>query len=161
MILFTANEDVAAPFLQLSREIADDILHVPLENFEYQIVAEEEDEILERFADFTFIIHGNLRNARYFTEWVRQNSLEKKVINCINLAIDKPTANFLEENGIPAIQPRQHAKPIDILEFMLRISREGITLYPTTEQKTDEMPGLLLETADAHSRIYRLQGDLT
>ncbi len=145
MILFTANEDVAAPFLQLNREIAEDILHVPLENFEYHTLAEEEDEILERFADFTFIIHGNLRNARYFTEWVRQNSLEKKVINCINLAIDKPTAIFLEENGIPAIQPRQHAKPIDILEFMLRISREGITLYPTTEQKTDEMPGLLLE----------------
>jgi uroporphyrinogen-III synthase len=145
MILFTANEDVAAPFLQINQELKENLLHVPLENFTYHTLSEEEDEILERFSEFTFIIHGNLRNARYFTEWMKQNSVEKEVVNCINLTLDKPTASFLEQNGIPAIQPREHAKPIDILEFMLRISREGITLYPTTEQKSDEMPGLLLE----------------
>src|SRR5690625_7195690 len=38
------------------------------------------------------------------------------------------------------------ALPIfDILEFLLRISTQGNVLYPTTDQHTEEIPGLLKE----------------
>ncbi|WP_069132654.1 uroporphyrinogen-III synthase [Rhodohalobacter halophilus] len=145
MILLTADKDIAAPFLEMESVQNIDFLHLPLEKFTYSPNREESDELKHRLSEFSFIIHGNLRNARFFVEWVKENDLQSEVINCVNIVLDKPTAIYLETHGIPAIQPRQPAKPIDILEFMLRISKEGYVLYPTTENKTEEMPGLLKE----------------
>lgn len=145
MILFTANRDIAAPLLELESMKEKDFLHLPLEKFRYRVFEEESKEVKENLSAITFIIHGNLRNARYFAEWIDNYSQQEAVRNSVNLVLDRPTASFLEEMEIPAILPCELAKPIDILEFMLRISKEGKTLYPTTEQKTEEMPGLLLE----------------
>ncbi|PKD45223.1 hypothetical protein [Rhodohalobacter barkolensis] len=145
MILFTADKDTSAPFFELELIKEKKFLHLPLENFQYRVDEEESGEIRNHMGEFAFIIHGNLRNAKYFVEWMKQNSTEEQVRGCVNIVLDKPTAKFLESHDIPAIQPREPAKPIDILEFMLRISKEGSTLYPTTENKTEEMPGLLKE----------------
>lgn len=145
MILFTADKDTSAPFFELELTNKKEFLHLPLENFKYRVNEVESAEILKHIGEFAFIIHGNLRNARYFSEWIKRNSMEEKVRRCVNIVLDKSTAELLEEFEIPAIQPREPAKPIDILEFMLRISKEGNTLYPTTENKTEEMPGLLKE----------------
>lgn len=145
MILFTADRDTSAKFFLLELAKKKEFLHLPLENFKYHVNEEESKQIQDHIDEFSFIIHGNLRNARYFSEWMKQNSMVEQVRRRVNIVLDKPTAEFLEEFGIPAIQPREPAKPIDILEFMLRISKEGNTLYPTAENKTEEMPGLLKE----------------
>ena len=145
MILFTADKDISAPFLRMEKMQNKTFLHLPLEQYRFHAIEEESNEVQNHMDDFTFIIHGNLRNSRYFSEWMKQNSMEEKVRNCVNIVLDRPTSEFLEQLDIPAIQPREPAKPIDILEFMLRISKEGNTLYPTTENKTEEMPGLLKE----------------
>jgi len=145
MILLTADKDIAAPFLEMDTVPKQDLLHLPLEKFQFSPIDEESNEVKNRLSDFSFIIHGNLRNARFFAEWMKQNEAKEQVTKCVNIVLDKPTSIFLEAHGIPAIQPREPAKPIDILEFMLRISKEGNTLYPTSENKTDEMPGLLKE----------------
>lgn len=145
MILLTADKDNATTFLEMESVQKQNILHLPLEKFEYSVLDEESKLIQERISEFAFIVHGNLRNARYFVEWMNRNSMQEQVINCVNIVLDKPTSLFLESHGIPAIQPREPAKPIDILEFMLRISKEGYTLYPSAENKTEEMPGLLKE----------------
>ncbi|MDZ7755287.1 hypothetical protein [Rhodohalobacter sp.] len=149
MILFTADKDTSAPFLRMEKMRKKTLLHVPLEQYRFHVSDEESKQIQNHMDEFAFIIHGNLRNARYFIEWMNQNSMEEQVRRCVNIVLDKPTAEFLEEFDIPAVQPREPAKPIDILEFMLRISKEGNTLYPTTENKTEEMPGLFKGTSNA------------
>lgn len=142
-ILFTANKELSAPLLEKIN--TDSLLHLPLEQYSLAIDEELGEKMKESFQNFTFIIYGNLRNARHFMDWVIEHSMKEKVQNCINLVIDKPTADFLEENNIPAILPKQYGKPIDVMEFMLRISKEGTTLYPTVENKIEEMPALLQE----------------
>jgi uroporphyrinogen-III synthase len=142
-ILFTANPDTSS--LLMNSDAAAGLLHLPLEVFTGFSQPEEHERVINSLNSYTFIIHGNLRNARFFTEWMKNQTLLKQVQNRINLAIDKPTAHFLEQEQIPAILFRDTGKPIDVLEFMLRISRQGKTLYPTSENKTEEMPGLLKE----------------
>ena len=145
MILFTADKDTSAPFLIMEKMQKKEFLHLPLEQYKYRVSEEESKQIQNHMDEIAFIIHGNLRNAIYLTEWMKQNSMQEQVRRCVNIVLDKPTAEYLEEHDIPAIQPREPAKPIDILEFMLRLSKEGNTLYPTTGNKTEEMPGLLKE----------------
>lgn len=142
-ILFTAHPDSAAtlPAVTDMRKL----LQLPLQHFTAHQNPEESQIVKNTLEDFTFIIHGSLRNARYFVEWMQQNDLLVNVQNRINLAVDKPTSEFLERKKIPAVLFRESGKPIDVLEFMLRISKQGSTLYPTTESKTEEMPGLLKE----------------
>lgn len=145
-VLFTANKDVAASFLKKIRELAKwDLLHLPLENYSYSVDLEEEEILLEKLDSFSFIIHGNLRNARFFIQWVSEVSAFDRVRNIVHLVSNQATVDFLAEYDIPAVMPREEARPIDIIEFMLRISREGTVLYPTTGQKDEEIPGLLQE----------------
>jgi hypothetical protein len=140
-ILITAGSDIAAPLFDL----IGDSLHLPLEQFEYFTDPDSDRALNEVLDSFTFIIYGNLRNARYFLEWAQSKGKISSVQKRINLVHDRVTASFLEKEGIPAILPRENARPIDILEFLLRISKEGSTLYPTTDNHTEEMPGLLQE----------------
>lgn len=144
-ILCTVNRDLAAPLLQHETVKNLSLLHLPLETYQYQPVAEESELVKAGLEDYAFIIHGNLRNTRSFARWMDEEGLTEQARQRVNLAADQPTADFLEGIGIPAILPRKDAKPIDLLEFLLRISREGNSLYPTTEQKTEEIPGLLQE----------------
>jgi hypothetical protein len=140
-ILVTANRDLAAGFF----EQANGLLHLSLEEYETFTIDEESDAASLAFNRFTFIIYGNLRNARYFMNWAERTGNTAQIQNRINLVLDLPTSRFLEKKGIPAILPRKNARPIDLLEFLLRITKEGSTLYPTTDNHTEEMPGLLKE----------------
>jgi len=140
-VLITADRDVAAPLF----ELIGDNLHLPLEHYEYFIEPGSDSALSEALDQITFIIYGNLRNARYFLEWVESQGKLGSVQKKINLVHDRAAASFLEKESIPAILPRENARPIDILEFLLRISKEGSTLYPTKDNRTEEMPGLLQE----------------
>lgn len=144
--LFTANNDVATSFLkEINQSDGWQLLHLPLENYSYYVDLEEEELILENVDSFSFIIHGNLRNARYFIQWVEESNTLEQVRNIVHLVPNQASVDFLAKLNIPAVMPREEARPIDIIEFMLRISREGTVLYPTTDQKDEEIPGLLQE----------------
>lgn len=144
--LFTANKDVATSFLN---EITDSedwrLLHLPLENYSYSVNSEEAERVERELDSFSFVIHGNLRNARFFIQWVKEAEVLNHVQNIVHLVPNQAAIDFLAEYEIPAVMPRKDARPIDIIEFMLRISREGTVLYPTTDQWDEEVPGLLQE----------------
>ena len=124
--LFTANKDVATSFLkEIGESDVWELLHLPLENYSYSINMEEEGLILEKLDSFSFIIHGNLRNARYFIQWVEESNALEQVRNIVHLVPNQSSADFLAKLDIPAVMPREQARPIDTIEFMLRISREG------------------------------------
>lgn len=142
-ILITANKDIASPLLELVKY--DKLFFVPLELYEPETLIEENNYVLKNFSGYTFIIYGNLRNARYFVEWIKKNKNLHDVQKVVNLVLDKSTQRFLEEKNIPGVMPQANARAIDLLEFMLRISKEGASLYPTASGKTEEMPGLLKE----------------
>lgn len=146
LALFTANEDVAASFLNAIRNSKGwELLHLPLENYSYSIDLEEEEIVSEKMSSFSYIIHGNLRNARFFIQWVTEMNILEEVRNIVHLVPNQASVDFLAEYEIPAVMPREDARPIDIIEFMLRITREGAVLYPTTDEKDEEVPGLLKE----------------
>lgn len=144
-LLFTASSMACGDMTYLLEDEKEKFLHLPLESYEENTEKVASALLKENVDNFEFVIYGTLRNAIYFEKWMSQNKLLADFQNLVHFCLDKPTSEFLESNEIPAIQPRQHAKPIDILEFMLRISREGKTLYPSCSNKTEEMPGLLQE----------------
>lgn len=144
--LFTANEDVAASFLNVIRESQGwELLHLSLENYSYAIDMDEEEMISEQMNSFSYIIHGNLRNARFFIQWATEMSTLEEIRNIVHLVPNQTTVDFLDRYNIPAVMPREDARAIDIIEFLLRITREGTILYPTTDAKDEEVPGLLKE----------------
>ncbi|MCC5913142.1 MAG: hypothetical protein JJU46_02095 [Balneolaceae bacterium] len=143
-ILITAERDVAAPFLKKA-EGETDLLHLPLELTGYSVDPEETQALIKTLDRFSFILHENLRDARFFMQWVNNHKLLDQVQNLVNLTLDQPTADFLEVEKVPAICPKAEARPIDLLEFLLRISRDGYSLCPVHSGKTSELPGLLQE----------------
>lgn len=145
-ILFTGDELNSKVFKQwIGEEAGNKLLHIPLEKTEYFTFEEEEKLLLNSLNEYTFSIYGGLRNAQYYFQWVNENNLKEQVNRHIHLVTDRPTQDYLEEQSIPAILPRENAKGIDILEFLLRISTEGSVLYPATDQHVEEIPGLLKE----------------
>lgn len=143
-ILITASRDLASVlFDEPSINMA--LFHLPLETYTEQINKEESDELAKNLDRFEFVIHGNLRNARFFSDWMIRSDLANEFQKLVHLAVDEPTAKFLEKNSIPAILPGKRGKAIDVLEFMLRISKEGASVYPSAEGEQEEMPALLQE----------------
>ena len=142
-VLVTANRDLGAQFFDTIQ--SEHILQFSLENYTSFISKEKEDALLNSLDTLTFIIHGNLLNAKYFVEWMNSQSLLATIQHRIHLTVDQLTADFLERKKIPAIVFRNTGNPIDVMEFMLRISKQGKSLYPTADGKTEEMPALLKE----------------
>lgn len=144
-LLITASAVACGDLKYLLEESPKLFFHSPLEDYKASTEALASNMLKKNVDNFAFVIYGNLRNALYFEEWMSKHELLADFQNLVHFSLDRPTSDFLESKGIPVIQPRQHAKPIDILEFMLRISREGKTLYPSCSNKAEEMPGLLQE----------------
>lgn len=144
-ILVTADRNFAAPlrFGRLPEHL--NLRFCPLERYFFAASKNDGNRVKEMFGNFTFIHYSNLRNARFFFEWAERNQMAAEIPQKINLAVNTPTSKFLEEKGIPAIRPAENARAIDILEFILRISREGQVLCPACNQKPEELPGLLTE----------------
>jgi uroporphyrinogen-III synthase len=144
-VLITAYRDLATPFFMMAEELEIPLQHLPLEHYRFEPDPEESDELNNNFDRFVFVVHGNLRNARYFMEWIEEEEQLERLRQKVNIAADQPTSKFLEKRGIPAVMPAPFAKAIDVIEFLLRISQQGGVLYPTNNQKTEEIPGLLHE----------------
>ncbi|MCC5940488.1 MAG: uroporphyrinogen-III synthase [Balneolaceae bacterium] len=144
-ILFTAHQDTLPEFLSAGTTLRESILHLPLETYHYDVDDEMHNEVERELDKFAYVIHGSRLHARYFIRWMREYGQSDRVQQLVHLVMDQPTADILEEYQIPAIKPRDDARPIDLIEFLLRISYEGNILYPSGDQKTDEIPGLLIE----------------
>ncbi|WP_147303519.1 hypothetical protein [Rhodohalobacter sp. SW132] len=144
-ILVTAPSEMCGNLKLLIDQNPDFFTHTPLEQYEPFIQREESDALKALLHTFTFVVYGSLGNAKYFIRWVKEHEQMDVIQNLVHFVMDKPAAQFLEKNGVPAIMPRENARPIDIMEFMLRVSKEGKTLYPKSKEKAEEMPGLLHE----------------
>lgn len=144
-VLITAHGEACGNLKYLMEHERASVVHLPLEMYKPKVEKMASGMLKKNIHHFSFVIYGNQRNAIYFHKWMKEYGVLKEFLNAVHLCMDKPTSEFLESNGIPSIQPRQNAQPIDILEFMLRISREGKTLYPACENRAEEMPGLLQE----------------
>jgi hypothetical protein len=144
-ILLTANKADCLHFLKRSEKVKESLLHLPLEMYERFEDDTASETVKEKMSEFVFVVHGNVRNARHFLQWVDEQQLLEECKNRIHLVTDLATSNLLEKYSLPAIMPREFAKGIDIIEFMLRISKEGAVLYPTSDSHTEEIPGLLKE----------------
>lgn len=143
-ILITANRDLAAELFDGAEDFVN-LIHLPLEAYEEQTDSEIATRLIEKPDAFEFVLHGNLLNTRFFMQWVKSEGMLPVFQDLIHLAADSPTAAFLESEGIPAILPKVGGKPIDVLEFMLRISKKGASLYPAREGEQEEIPALLTE----------------
>lgn len=144
-ILITAEWDEAGIVLDPLQESNLDVLNLPLEDYCFNADPEQDNAFCREIKSFKFVIYGGLRNARYFLKWMEENKMNDEMRRKIHLVMNKHVADFLEEAGIPAILPREDSSPIDLMEFLLRISINGQVLYPCTESITEEMPGLLHE----------------
>lgn len=144
-VLISVPGDSCGNLKTLIEEEPDRILHLPLEIYKTAFHRDNSEVVTSSLDNLSFVIYGNLRNATHFLKWVHEHDLLRAFQNLVHLSMDKPTFMFLEKNGIPSIMPRENARPVDIMEFMFRISREGKTLYPTAKAKAEEMPGLLNE----------------
>lgn len=144
-LLITAPEHICGNMKRLLEAHSNDIIHAPLESYNVSVDRMASELLVKNVSNFSFVIYGNLRNAIYFEKWMTDHQLLTEFQNLVHFSLDNPTSEFLESVRIPAIQPRENAKPIDILEFMLRISRDGKTLYPSCSNRAEEMPGLLQE----------------
>lgn len=144
-VLVTAAAEDTERFRSDLREDDIPVLHYPLERYE---PIEEETEILdtlELLDEFENIVYGSKRNARFFVEKVKEYEMMEKVREQLNLALNQHTADYLEQEGIPAVHPHSDGKAIDLMEFMLRIRRIGETLYPCGDKTAEDLPGFLQE----------------
>lgn len=144
VLLTAATQDTEIIRSQFE-ELQITALHYPLER--YQTVEEDKEilDTLELLDEFENIVHGSKRNAQFFVEKVNEYDKLDEVRNRLNLALNQHTADYLEEEGIPAVHPHSDGKAIDLMEFMLRTRRIGETLYPCGDKTAEDLPGFLRE----------------
>ncbi len=121
------------------------LLHYPLERYQRIEADNEILETLDQLSEYENIVHGSKRNAEFFIEKIAEYDKFEEAREQLNLAINQHTADYLEENGIPAIHPHSDGKAIDLMEFMLRVRRIGKTLYPCGDKTAEDLPGFLRE----------------
>ncbi len=144
-LLITADSDDATKLLTGLTGSRIEPVHLPLEHYKYAsdrkqgIVLEDQREV------YNFVVFGSLRNSRHYLTWLNQFDLQDEFRQKIHLVMNRPEMEFLEKHEIPAILPKENARPIDIMEFLLRISISGGVLYPCAEESSEEIPGLLQE----------------
>lgn len=144
-VLLTAAKEDTEVFRSKLEQKPVSILHYPLER--YEVVEDNTDilDALENIEDYENIVHGSKRNARFWIEWLKEFDKMEEARNQLNLALNQHTADYLEEQGIPAVHPHSEGKAINLLEFMLRIKRIGKTLYPCGDKTAEDLPALLRE----------------
>jgi len=144
-VLLTAAKEDTELFRSELENFQISILHYPLEHYR----ALNENDIvldtLEELEKFENIVHGSKRNARFFVEKLNEFDKLDEARERLNLALNQHTADYLEQEGIPAVHPRADGKAINLLEFMLRIRRIGETLYPCGDKTKEDLPGFLNE----------------
>lgn len=159
-VLLTAALEDSEEIRQLFASKEAELLHFPLERY---VPVEDKSDIKETFSqlsEFENIIHGSLRNARFFIREVESFGNIKTVRKILNLTLDEETATFLEESGIPAVCTYAGGKSINLVEFMLRLRRMGATLYPCGSHRSEEIPGFLeeLDIPVRELKLFDLKG---
>lgn len=144
-ILLTAAKEDSEQILSLMENTAHQFLHIPLEVYAKRTDDSHIPHILDKLDSFDNIVHSSIRNARFFLQQVEKHQKKEDVINCLNLSFDQKTFAWLEECGIPTVHPQNGAKPIDLVELMLRLQRMGKTLYPCGSHQREDFPGFLEE----------------
>ncbi|PAU94511.1 hypothetical protein CK503_06865 [Aliifodinibius salipaludis] len=144
-VLLTAAKEDTEVFRSKLEQKPVSILHYPLER--YEVVEDNTDilDALENIEEYENIVHGSKRNAQFWIEWLQEFDKMEEARNQLNLALNQHTADYLEEQGIPAVHPHSEGKAINLLEFMLRIKRIGKTLYPCGDKTAEDLPALLRE----------------
>ena len=159
-VLLTAAEEDSEEINRLLEDKEIEVLHFSLEKY---IPAEDKKDIKDTFSrlpEFENIIHGSLRNARFFIREVKSFGRKEDVRKILNLTLDEDTATFLEESGIPAVCTYAGGKSINLVEFMLRLRRMGATLYPCGSHRKEEIPGFLeeLDIPVKELELFHLEG---
>ncbi|TVR15414.1 MAG: hypothetical protein EA391_10750 [Balneolaceae bacterium] len=144
-ILFTAHPDTVPEIITSGTTTGTALLHLPLETYYYSIDEEMHAKVERKLDLYAYVIYGSRLHAHYFLRWAKEYGQLERIQNLVNLVMDQPAATYLEQFHIPAVKPKDNARSIDLIEFLLRISHEGAVLYPTGDHKTDEIPGLLIE----------------
>ncbi|MCW9707083.1 uroporphyrinogen-III synthase [Fodinibius salsisoli] len=121
------------------------LLHCPLEQYEALVKGSTISDTLNNLDQFENIVHGSKRNARFFIEKVKELDQLEVAREQLNLALNQQAADYLEQQGIPAIHPQAEGKAINLMEFMLRVRRLGETLYPCGDKTSEDLPGFLQE----------------
>ncbi|MGM0545833.1 MAG: uroporphyrinogen-III synthase [Bacteroidota bacterium] len=144
-VLLTAAKEDTEVFREKLEDHPISVLHYPLER--YQPVEDNADilDALENIGEYENIVHGSKRNAQFWIKWLQEFDKMEEVRNQLNLALNQHTADYLEEQGIPAVHPHSKGEAINLLEFMLRIQRIGKTLYPCGDKTAEDLPALLRE----------------
>jgi uroporphyrinogen-III synthase len=144
-VLLTAAPEDTEVFREKLEEKSVSILHYPLERYE---ALEDNGDILdalENIEEYENIVHGSKRNAQFWIDCLQEFDKMEEARNQLNLALNQHTADYLEDQGIPAVHPHSEGKAINLLEFMLRIKRIGKTLYPCGDKTAEDLPALLRE----------------
>lgn len=144
-LLLTADKNESAGLVNELEVGGWDVSHLPLQQYHYQEEPELSQSVVSSLDQFRFVLYGGYRNARYFFNWVEEHEKLNEVQQLIHLAMNSREASYLEERGIPVIVPVEGGRPIDLMEFLLRLSVEGAVLYPGTDGEAEEIPGLLEE----------------
>lgn len=144
-VLLTAAMEDSEEIRRILESKEAKLLHFPLERY---VPVDDKSDIEETFAqisEFENIIHGSLRNAKFFIREVESHGKKEAVRKILNLTLDEDTATFLEESGIPAVCTYAGGKSINLVEFMLRLRRMGAALYPCGSHRMEDIPGFLEE----------------
>lgn len=144
-VLLTAAQEDSEEIIALLTEKEVELIHAPLEVYELRQDDSEISNQLKNFDRFENIVQSSIRNARFFLEQVERYEKMEAVKNCLNLTFNEDTFAYLEDRGIPAVQPPNGDKPIDLVELMLRLQRMGKTLYPCGSHQREDFPGFLEE----------------
>lgn len=144
-LLITADAHFPAPLLNHLEDLPVHSVHLPLELFTVLNDHLFSTQFVSAINEISFISYENLRNAFFFLKWCDINGFRNHLSQFVHLCTDPITAEFLEKENILAILPRPGAKPIDLLEFILRISKGGTVLSTGTKNRKQELPGLLQE----------------
>lgn len=144
-VLLTAAKEDTEIFRSKLEEHLLTVLHYPLEKY---IPLEDDQKVLdtlELLDEFENIVYGSKRNAKFFVDKLKEYDKMDEARDLLNLALNQHTADYLEEEGIPAVHPHSDGKAIDLMEFMLRVRRIGQTLYPCGDKTAEDLPGFLQE----------------
>lgn len=155
VLLTSAGED-SEEIINWIEEHPIQLIHLPLERY----VEFKQEDLFEDFGAYETIIYGNKRNAIFFLKQTMRHNALPLVKERVNLTLHKRTADYLEQAGVPAICPADKPKPINMVEFMLRLRRTGPVLYPCGAHTKEEIPGFLqeLDIPVREAELYDLKG---
>ncbi|MEX2600945.1 MAG: uroporphyrinogen-III synthase [Balneolaceae bacterium] len=144
-ILITSETTEASTLNGRIPDAGWELLPVPLEQYRFRMDPEQREALRQQIDTFRFVVYGGVRHVQNFLIWADKSGIRNEILQKIHLAMNQPEVDLLEDAGIPGILPREGARPIDLMEFMLRINQSGGTLYPCADGSSEEMPGLLQE----------------